>query len=67
MKPWRKKAHREIGKLCLTSYKQSNQKKDGTYQKRHVSYSVPQLAEELIQCLNTNNELRAKQIFVYEL
>ena len=57
---WRDKAHREIASLCLVSYQQANKGR-----KRHVPYSVPEQAKELIECLDTNDEDRAKAIFVW--
>lgn len=64
---WRCKANRIIGELCNQSYIQSNRKKDGSYRKKHVPYSVPILAKRLIDCLRDNNEIGAKRIFIYEL
>ena len=61
---WEDKAHRVIADLCATSYHQANTRKDGTRYKKHRSYSIPFLAERLIECLNTNNELEAKAIFI---
>lgn len=67
MKAWAKKAHREIGKMCAESYRQVNQKPDGTWYNRHRPYAVPEVAERLIQCLNEDDEVTAKAIFIYEL
>jgi hypothetical protein len=60
MKAWQEKAHRLIYNLCKTSYQQANYKKS----KKHIPYSVPELAQELIDCLNTEDEVRAKDIFL---
>lgn len=65
--PWRAKAEREIAKLCFASYVQANRLANGSFRKRHVPYSVPEKAQELVACLATNDEIRAKQIFLYEL
>jgi hypothetical protein len=59
MKPWQEKAHRLIYNLCRTSYIQANKKN-----KKHIPYSIPELAKELIDCLNTEDEVRAKDIFL---
>ena len=67
MPEWMKKAHRVIGELCLASFKAANQKSDGSYYKRHRPYTVPSMAEALIECLNTEDEERAKAIFCWEL
>jgi hypothetical protein len=66
-KSWRDKAAEEIGKLCRAEYLRVNTTKAGKRRKKHVSYSVPAIAEELVECLETDNEYRAKQIFLYEL
>jgi len=65
IKPWAKKAHRLIGILSYHSYRQANPKPkiQGTRCK-HRPYVVPQLAEDLIRCLNTENEVEAKRIFL---
>lgn len=67
MKSWRDKAYKVIGTLCQEFYVQANRMKDGNYRKKHVPYSVPTLAERLIDCLNTDDEIGAKNIFVWEL
>ena len=59
MKQWEKKAHKWIHELCKESYINANKKR-----KKHVAYSVPNLAEELIHCLKNNNEEQAKFIFL---
>ena len=61
---WRNKAQRLIGEMCLTSYRQANTKADGTLYKRHHTYSVPAMAQDLIECLNNEDEHRAKSIFM---
>lgn len=67
MKTWRDKAHREIARLCFAEWKKLNVKKDGTKYCRHRPYNVPEVAERLVECLNTNDEETAKTIFVWEL
>lgn len=60
---WREKANRIIGELSLESWRQANVRKDGAVRRKHVPYSVPQLAQVLVECLNKNDEERAKAIF----
>jgi hypothetical protein len=60
MKPWAEKAHRIIGRLCLDSYRQSNPKPG----RKHVPYVVPALAQDLVDCLNKDDEVRAKCLFL---
>ena len=64
---WRNKAHTEIAKLCKESHRQANTNKSGKPYKRLRPYSVPELARDLIDCLNTDDEHRAKSIFVWKL
>lgn len=67
MKPWEQKCHRVIAELCLSSYVRSNRLPDGSFRKRHVPYSVPEIAERLVKCLADDDEETAKSIFVHEL
>lgn len=64
--PWRQKAQQLIGKLCEASYRQANTNKNGSRKKKHVPYSVPEAATRLIECLNTNDEARAKSLFLHD-
>lgn len=60
---WRDKAHRLIGDMCLAAYQKVNPQP--RYGKRKAKpYQVPALAQELVECLNTNNEDKAKGIFL---
>lgn len=60
MKPWAEKANRIISKLCLQAYREANPIK----RKKHRPYVVPSLAQELVECLDTDDELRAKRLFL---
>ena len=64
MKPWREKANNIIDALCMESYLQANTRKDGKPYKKHRGYSVPLLAEQLVECLDTDDEIRAKTLFL---
>ena len=61
---WKEKTHRVIQRLSVKSYNQSNIKKNGKRYKKHRPYSIPEDAQELIECLATNNEEQAKYIFL---
>lgn len=61
---WKDKAHRIIGNLSRQSYLAANRLSNGTMRKRHVPYVIPELAQDLIACLNTNDEHKAKAIFL---
>jgi hypothetical protein len=64
MKPWEEKANRLIASACYQSYVKANTMKNGERYKKHVPYIVPQIAENLIACLNKNDEETAKAIFL---
>lgn len=58
---WRQKAHRVISDLCSAAYQEEKRR----YPKRKkVRYSVPYLAQELVECLHKNDEEKAKAIFI---
>jgi hypothetical protein len=63
---WKDKAHKIIGGLCRESYLKANKLPNGQLRKKHVPYSVPQEAMELVDCLNKNDEERAKQLFMHD-
>lgn len=58
-KTWRGKAKRIIHKQCEQSYRQANP----LPRKKHKPYHVPEFAKELLDCLNTDDEVRAKGLF----
>lgn len=68
---WRDKASQIIAELSYTAWYHANHSKAGKRYKAHRPYTIPELAEELVACLAENDleraELRAKQIFNYEL
>ncbi len=66
MNSWREKANKVIYDLCKQSYLKSNLLPNGSLRKKHVPYSVPEEAIELIDCLNTNDEARAKSMFLFD-
>ena len=59
-----RKAHRIIGVLCMVSYLKANTRKDGGRYKKHRPYSVPVEAEDIIDCLNRDDEHTLKAIFM---
>ena len=60
---WRDKAHRLIADACRASYLQANTSPSGKRYKKHRDYAVPQAAEDLIRCLDTDDEHGAKALF----
>jgi hypothetical protein len=61
---WHDKAHRIIAEFCLDSYNRTNRNRQGKLYKHRRPYSVPAEAEILIDCLNTDDEARAKAYFL---
>jgi hypothetical protein len=56
---WQDKANRLIADASFDAYTKANKGR-----KRHVPYSIPQYAEDLVECLAFNDEERAKAIFI---
>lgn len=63
---WQQKAQTIIAKLSMDAYRQANTRKNGKPYKRHRAYSLPQVAHDLVDCLNTNDEHRAKSIMMWD-
>ncbi len=64
MLPWRQKAHVIIAKLNLDAWHKANHDKNGKRYKRHRPYTPPEDAQTLVDCLNKNDEERAKALFI---
>ena len=64
MERWKHKAHRLIHNACTIEYLSANTTKAGKKYWKHIPYIVPEIAENLIDFLNTDNEERAKAIFL---
>lgn len=61
---WRGKAEKIIAELSRQSYEQANRLPSGQLRKKHVPYSTPTMAQDLVECLNTHDEERAKALFL---
>lgn len=61
---WRDKANAIISAECSISYRAANFTKVGKKRKKHVQYTVPPIAQALVDCLQKNDERRAKAIFL---
>jgi len=61
---WRNKARSIISAECSASYKAVNFTKAGKKLKKHVPHTVPPIAQALVECLQKNDECRAKAIFL---
>ena len=66
MEPWKEKAHAVIAALSKKSYEQANRLSNGRLRKRHVPYSIPEQAQQLVKCLGNEDEEGAKALFVYD-
>ena len=63
---WRDKAEKEIEAMSMAAYREANFcKRTGKRYKEHRQYAIPILAQELVDCLEKNDEERAKAIFIY--
>jgi len=67
-KSWRDKANKLIAEDCMAAYLKANTRKNGKRYKRHHPYSVSELADRLITCLDNQDqvaaEAEAKRIFL---
>lgn len=61
---WMAKAHRVINDLCRQSWYQANHDAQGRRYKRHRPYAIPYEAEQLVKCLENQDEEGAKAIFL---
>ena len=57
---WQGKANRIISILSLHAFKEANPKPN----RKAKFYRMPDLASELVECLNTDDEIRAKALFL---
>ena len=60
---WRQKALALISLECSRAYAEANAKRKG---KRHVPYSVPEIAEALIKALDRDDEAEVKRLFIIQ-
>ena len=63
MKTWRDKANKEIATACFAAWKAANIRKDGRLYRAHRPYTVPAIADALVDCLARDDEHEAKRIF----
>lgn len=65
MMSWQNKVSRVIQALCQESYDSAQTSKSGKRYKKHHPYTIPTEAEALVNCLDTNDEERAKAMMLY--
>jgi hypothetical protein len=64
LKPWQQKAHAVIAELCAAAWRRTNLDRHGRPYPKHRPYPRPADAQALVECLNSNDEERAKAIFL---
>jgi hypothetical protein len=50
----------------MESYRKANYFPNGKKRKRHVQYSIPEIATALTAALDKNDEYEAKRLFIIE-
>lgn len=63
---WKDRVNKLVSEMCFESWRKENTKKDGSRYVKHRPYRVPQIACLLVDCLNKNDEARAKAL-MFEL
>ena len=63
---WRNKAEGIISRYSLESYRQANILQNGQKRKRHVPYSIPEIATALVEALAHDDKREAKRLFQVE-
>lgn len=66
MKPWIVRANRIVSALSRDAYLKANRKPDGTFRKRHVPYTIPQVAVDLVDCIGRDDEHEAKRLMMWD-
>jgi hypothetical protein len=61
---WQDKAKQLVAEHSMQAYKQANFLANGKRRARHVPYSLPEIATALIKCMNGDDEVEAKRLFV---
>jgi hypothetical protein len=62
---WHDKANKVILKASMDAWRAVNIKPNGRRYKKHRPYTTPQFVDDLVDCLGTNDEERAKAIMLY--
>jgi hypothetical protein len=58
---WEDKAASIISNLCTESYRQANLLPNGTWRKKHRPYTVPPLAQQLVDILGLHDRVEAEE------
>jgi len=64
MEPYEIKAHALIAVLCFRSWKQANTAPNGHCYKKHRPYTVPALAQALVEQLGRHDEEAVKALLL---
>ena len=66
MSDWQNKARNLIAAYSAESYRAANFLPNGSKRKRHVPYSIPEIATALVKALDYDDEHEAKRLFLIE-
>lgn len=67
MNSWQEKAHQIIAAEGAAAFHHANILPNGRRRKRHVAYSIPEIAVAIIKALDRNDEVECKRLFlIYE-
>lgn len=62
---WETRVKRVIYQLCREAYLKANTSKSGSRYKKHIPYSIPETARNLIDALDRGDEETAKALMLY--
>lgn len=63
---WQEKVHKVIARAATDAYNKANRNKNGSLKKKHVPYTLPVWVDDLVSCLNKDDEEEAKRIMLYD-
>ena len=61
---WHDAVKRAIAEECRAAYLQANTPRDGARRRKHVPYSVPELARAMVDALNNDDEHDGKRLLL---
>jgi hypothetical protein len=61
---WHDVVKRAIAEQCRAAYLQANTARNGALRRKHMPYSVPDLARAMIAALDNNDEYEGKRLLL---
>ena len=61
---WHDAVKRAIAEQCRAAYLQANTPRDGARRRKHVPYSVPELARAMVSALDNDDEHEGKRLLL---